>query len=152
MVLLLYEWELLPGPYLYLSAFFNANREEYLDHLLSVSRDGAWEDWVIFVLEALETQAWDAYECGEALLSLRNEYRDEYHNAGPVVRELVEFLFERSYITATAAIDALDRSQPAVNRALNRLENDGVVEEQTGNQRHQVWAAQDILTIVEPRR
>lgn len=152
MILLLYEWELLPGPYLYLSAFFNANREKYLDHLLAVSRDGAWEEWVVFVLEALETQAWNAYESSEALLSLRNKYRDEYHDAGPVVRELVEFLFERPYITASAAIDGLNRSQPAVNRALNQLENDGIVEEQTGHQRHQVWTAQDILKIVEPRR
>lgn len=150
MMLLLYDRELLPEPYLYLSAYFNANRGEYLDHLLSVSRDGTFDEWVAFVLEAFTVQARDAYECGEALISLRREYRETYHGAGPVVRELIELLFERPYLTAPAAVDALHRSQPAVNRVLNRLEDDGVVTERTGQKRHQVWAAQEILDLVEP--
>ncbi len=151
MVLLLYEWDLLDGPYLYLSAFFNAHRRAYLDHLLAVSQDGAWEEWVRFVLEAFETQAKDAYECGETLLSLRDTYRDEYRDARPVVRELIEFLFERPYLTASAAIDELDRSQPAVNQALHHLEDNGLITEQTGQQRNQIWTAQEIFEIVAPR-
>jgi Fic family protein len=149
-VLLLYEWELLPGPYLYLSAYFNANRDEYVDTLLAVSQRGVWEEWLLFFLDALRTQAEAAYDAARDLLTLRDRYRDQYRDAGPVLRELVEYLFERPYLTVQIAADGLDRTEAAVNEAMNRLETDGVVVETTGKQRYRRFQAHDVLDIVEP--
>lgn len=59
MMLQLYTVGLLPEPYLYLSAYFNHHRQQYLDGLLAVSREGAWEEWTIFVLNAIAEQAID---------------------------------------------------------------------------------------------
>ncbi|WP_157972574.1 Fic family protein, partial [Saliphagus sp. LR7] len=50
MMLQLYDSDLLSEPYLYLSAYFNRHRQQYLDYLLAVSRDGDWEQWIVFVL------------------------------------------------------------------------------------------------------
>lgn len=149
-VLLLYEWELLPGPYLYLSAYFNANRDEYVDTLLAVSQRGVWEEWLLFFLDALRTQAEAAYDAAGDLLTLRDQYRGQYRDAGPVLRELVEYLFERPYLTVQIAADGLDRTEAAVNEAMNRLEADGVVVETTGKQRYRRFQARDVLDIVEP--
>ena len=149
-VLLLYEWELLPGPYLYPSAYFNANRDDYVDTLLAVSQRGAWNEWVSFFLDALQTQATDAYEAARELLSLRDQYRDQYRNAGPVLRELVEYLFERPYVTVQVAAESLDRTEAAVNDAMSRLEYDEIVVETTGKQRYRRFQARDVLEIVEP--
>ncbi len=44
--LLLCQWELLPRPLLYLSAYFERNRSDYYDRLLAVSRRGDWEGWL----------------------------------------------------------------------------------------------------------
>ena len=41
-ILLLCEWGLLPQPLLYLSAYFDANRQGYYDRLLRVSQRGDW--------------------------------------------------------------------------------------------------------------
>ena len=48
--LLLVEREILPSPLLYLSAYFEASREEYYGHLLAVTQEGAWERWLIYFL------------------------------------------------------------------------------------------------------
>ncbi|MCZ7672319.1 MAG: Fic family protein [Chloroflexi bacterium] len=39
--LLLHDWRLLLQPVLYLSAYFEANRQAYYDHLLAVSQKGS---------------------------------------------------------------------------------------------------------------
>lgn len=149
-VLLLNEWDLLPGPYLYPSAYFNANRDEYVEQLLAVSQRGDWRDWVGFVLDAVRTQAEDAYDAAQSLLELRDRYRERYRDAGPVLRELVEYLFERPYLTVQLATEAIDRTEPAVNDAMDRLREDGVVEETTGKQRYRQFEAREIVTIIEP--
>lgn len=74
-MLAIYDWDLLPGPYLYPSSYFNANRDAYLDRLLAVSRDGAWTEWVSFFLQAIAEQGREAYAVARALLALRDRYR-----------------------------------------------------------------------------
>ena len=58
--LLLCAWDLLSEPLLYLSAYFDAHRQDYYDLLLRVSQHGAWEDWLTFFLRGIATQAQDS--------------------------------------------------------------------------------------------
>lgn len=60
---------------------------------LAVSRDGAWEQWLVFVLNAVAEQAIDAYECAVELQSLRTSYHDRFPNR-PAVRDVVDYVFE----------------------------------------------------------
>ena len=46
--LLLVGRGILPSPLLYLSAYFEAAREEYYARLLAVTQEGAWETWLIY--------------------------------------------------------------------------------------------------------
>jgi Fic family protein len=148
-MLLLYEWDLLPGPYLYPSAYFNANREAYLDRLLAVSRDGAWDEWVSFFLRAIAEQGREAYTVARELLALRDRYRERYQGEGAVIDELVDFVIEQPYLTEQQAVEALERSQPAVNQQIRRLWDDGVLRETTGQQRNRRYEATEVLEIVE---
>lgn len=102
------------------------------------------------MLDAVRTQAEDAYDAAQSLLELRDRYRERYRDAGPVLRELVEYLFERPYLTVQLATEAIDRTEPAVNDAMDRLREDGVVEETTGKQRYRQFEAREIVTIIEP--
>ena len=60
MSLLLVTEKLLPQPLLYLSGFFEARRQDYYSHLLSVSQRGSWEPWIMFFLEGVAEQSSDA--------------------------------------------------------------------------------------------
>lgn len=44
------EQERLEAPILYLSAFFERNRETYFDLLLRISQQGDWISWIEFFL------------------------------------------------------------------------------------------------------
>jgi len=55
--LFLMEKGLLAGPNFYISAYFEANRDEYYDRLLRVSSNDDWTGWCIFFLTAVIEQA-----------------------------------------------------------------------------------------------
>jgi Fic family protein len=55
--LFLFDQKLLHAPMFYLSEYLEANRQEYYDRLLAVSRDDDWTGWCQFFLEALTRQA-----------------------------------------------------------------------------------------------
>lgn len=149
-MLTLYDWGRLSGPYLYPSAYFNTNREEYYNKLLQVGRNGEWRDWVEFFLTAIEKQATDALSVAKQLDNLRQKYRSDYEKAGPVINELVDFIVEQPYFSEPQAVDALRRSQPAVNSAIHTLWDDGVIEETTDKETHRRYQANEVLEIVAP--
>lgn len=148
MMLQLYEAGLLQEPYLYLSAYFNRHRQQYLDQLLAVSRDGAWEQWITFVLNAIAEQAIDAYDCGIELQTLRTEYHSRFPNR-PVAQDVIDYIFEEPYLTAPRAIQATDRSRQAVYDSIEALEAEGIVDEISDSERYRVYEAPDILRVVE---
>jgi len=147
-MLQLYDAGLLPKPYLYLSAYFNRYRQRYLDYLLEVSRDGDWEQWITFVLNAIAEQAIDAYKCGTELVRLREQYYLQFPNR-PAVRDVIDFIFEEPYLTAPRGIDATERSRQAVYDAIETLAAEGIIEEISDSERYRVYRAPDILSIVE---
>ena len=149
-MLVLYEWDLLPGPYLYPSSYFNANRDVYLDGLFAVSRDGDWSEWISFFVQAIAEQGRESYTVSRELLALRDQYREQYQGEGAVVRELIDFVIEHPYLTEPQAVEALARSQPAVNQAIRTLWDDDVLRETTGQQRNRRFEATSVLEIVEP--
>ena len=48
--LLLVKRGLIPSPLLYLSAYFEATRQEYYARLLRVTERGEWEEWLTYFL------------------------------------------------------------------------------------------------------
>jgi Fic family protein len=68
--LLLFQRGLLSGPTFYVSAYLEANRQEYYDRLLAVSRDGDWTGWCEFFLKAMKSQGEENTRRTKAILSM----------------------------------------------------------------------------------
>jgi len=140
---------LLPEPYLYPSSFFNRNRDEYTDRLLAVSRDNAWEEWLTFFFEGISQQAKEAFARASELLDLRDEYRDRYQNEPNSVSQLSMEVFTKPYLTVNEAEDLLKMSYRTANVAVRRLEDDGVLQEVTGQSRNRVFRAREVFEMIQ---
>src|SRR5580658_5296661 len=70
LTLLLCESGVLREPMLYLSLYLKANRSRYYELLQKVRTEGAWEEWLQFFLEGVETTARQAAETAIALRQL----------------------------------------------------------------------------------
>ena len=148
--LLLQERGLLSEPLLYLSAYFERNRDSYTDLMLQVSRAGAWEDWIRFFLRAVAHQAKEASGRCRAILELREAYRDRLSRTGTTANalRLVDLIFGRMAITTSSAAAALDISFKATQRGVEALAREGILTEATGKQRDRVYFALEIMKIV----
>ena len=152
--LMLLERGLLPEPALYLSAYFERHRTLYYDLLLGVSQRGAWEDWLAFFLEGVRTEAKDVAERARRLLDLWREWRERYGRKGGSahILGLLDLLFERPVLTVPLVKDRLGITHAWANRLVQRLEEDGILTPVSERKRNRLYAAKEILEILEEAR
>ncbi|MBI2763703.1 MAG: Fic family protein [Chloroflexi bacterium] len=150
--LLLVHWKLLPVPLLYLSAYFERERDAYYHHLNAVSDHGAWADWLGFFLRGVAEQSHDATARAKRLQDLQTAWREAVTHArsSALLVRLVDHLFKSPVITVTAVRDLLGVTYPAAKANLEKLVQAGVVEpfDESGYGRR-YWAPQVIRTIGE---
>ncbi|MDQ3541085.1 MAG: Fic family protein [Chloroflexota bacterium] len=147
--LLLSTWDVLPQPLLYLSAYFEQHREEYMTGLLRVSTDSAWRSWIILVLGAIREQSNDALLTSRRLTALREEYRERYHTGRSAwILLAIDLLFERPVITVSRLARSLNITYPTAMSIVTILERDGVLTETTGNRRNRVYGAMEIFNVL----
>lgn len=151
LVLLLCAWELLSEPLLYLSAYFEAHRRAYYDHLLAVSQEGAWEAWLRFFLQGVAEQSQDALVRAGRLQDLRERYREQFQaeRAGARLLQVVDLLFDQPLVTANQVAEALEVSFASANQYVQQLEDAGVLREITGQARNRVYRADEVLAAIE---
>lgn len=149
--LLLVHWNLLPLPLLYLSAFFERNRQQYYDHLISVSQKGSWENWLRFFLSGVAEQARDAVNRARQLQDLQAFWRNSLQEsrATTLSLRLADHLFERPVISTTYIRERYGVALPTALRALRQLESLGIVKEVTGQFRNQRYIAEQILAVLD---
>ncbi|QLH81318.1 Fic family protein [Halosimplex pelagicum] len=147
-VLMLIASDILVHPLFYLSSYIRRNRDEYTDLLLAVNEEGDWNAWLEFFLNGIREQADEAFSRAKLLLRLRTAYRDRYSDAPPSVRALVDAIFVEPIFTVSRAAELIEMSNPAANNAVNRLEADGLLEEQTGQERYREFQATEVLEVL----
>ncbi len=130
--LFLVEQGLLPLPILYLSRYIIANKADYYRLLLAVTRDGAWEPWLLYMLRAVEdTAAWTTAKIG-AVRSLADETAGHVRAKLPKIysHELVNVIFEQPYCRIANLVQAGIAERQAAARYLKALVSIGVLVEQ----------------------
>lgn len=147
--LLLCKWGLLNEPFLYTSAFFNRHRRSYVNHLYNVSANNEWKEWLKFFLNAIETQADEAYVRSKELMDLKNEYRELYQDKTSRTHlQLIDHLFEKPFITVNEAKEVLNVSYQAANNTVSTMVDDGILVETTGKKRNRRFEAIEIYDIL----
>ena len=149
--LLLCQRNVLSKPLLYLSAFFEKNRQEYYELLLKVSSSGAWREWIEFFLTAVTKQSGDAVSRSRHLLELLRSYsqvvRDKH--LPPTAIQLVELIFMRPVLNIKTAQEYLKVSYPSAQNAISLLQEAGILTEITGRKRAKAYSANKILEALD---
>ena len=151
--LLLARWQLLPQPVLHLSTYLEKNRTEYVDLLLKVSTESAWEEWLVFFLHGVAEQAREAALRVRALWNLREEYmsRVRVPQASGLLPGLVDSLFERQVITIPQAANQMQITYTAARRNIDRLVKAGILKDigLGGRRNSRLFIALEILQVAD---
>lgn len=150
-ILLLREWGVLSQPLLNLSAYFEHYRQEYYDHLLAVSQQGKWEEWLRFFLRGISTQAQDSIFRMTRLQGIRTRYEElvQADNNPQRMSTVIDFLFSRPILTLRQLETALDIPYMAAKRYVDKLVAAGVLKETTGYARNRVFMAYEVFQALE---
>jgi Fic family protein len=149
--LMLCEREALREPLLYLSAYFEEHGDEYRDHLLAVSRKGAWNEWIGFFARGVAEQANDASMRVQQLLDLWDEYRQlvvEVSKSAAGLR-LLDELFASPVLTVTHAADFLGMTFKAAQNHIDKLVKAGVIQEASGKKKNRYYVARRIMALLD---
>jgi len=149
--LLLQRWGLMRHPVADISAYVLEHRDKYVEGLLRVSQHGDWQGWIGFFLDAFEAQAHDAFRRGKRLLELKARYEERLSREirSKSLNRLIDHLFEQLTITVRQAENLLDVTFTTAQRAVDRLETSGIVEEATGRRRDRIYRAREIIAILD---
>jgi Fic family protein len=149
-MLLLVEQRMLPSPLLYLSAFFEATRDEYYKQLYNVSAKGTWHDWLIYFLNGVAVQSEDVLSRAERINELLVQWKVDVASSGSQVAvNLVQHLAVNPYFTTRKIAEDLGIAYSTAQRGIQKLEAAGIVKQTNDHKRDKVYCAFAILNILE---
>ena len=123
---------LIDVPILYLSSYIIDNKPEYYRLLNQTNKTGEWEEWVMFMLKAIESTSKDTIT---RITNIKNQLDSaiiKVQEKAPKVyrKELVELLFEQPYSKIEFVVNKLGVERKAASRYLKELEIVGIIESQ----------------------
>ena len=80
--LVLWSSGLISEPHFYISGYFEANKDEYIDIMRGVSKNGDWIEWCSFFLKAVESQA-------KANLKVAEDISELYEDLKPIFSDVL---------------------------------------------------------------
>lgn len=149
-VLFLIERKILQTPLLYLSAFFEATRRDYYERLHGVYERGEWNEWIEYCLNGIARQSEDALHRATRINALLEKWRLIAASVGSrTAVDLIGMLGQNPYCTIKEIAKRLKVAFTTAQRAVEKLEAQGIVAEVTDARRNRLYCAQDILDILE---
>jgi Fic family protein len=131
--LFLIHENLLTLPILYLSRYILRQRSEYYRLLLAVTRQGAWEEWIVYLLRGVhETSRWTTAKVAAIRKLMAHTVEFLRAKAAKIYsREFVELIFEKPYCRIGDLEGPGIAKRQTASRYLQQLVEIGVLEEKS---------------------
>ena len=127
--------DLLVSPTLYLSDYIINNKSDYYRLLQGVRAKNSWEDWILYMLRAVEENAHETIVQIKAIQKLFISTQEKIKKEVPKAydKELIEILFEHPYCKTEILTTRLKISRITASKYLKQLEAIGILNSK------QVW-------------
>jgi Fic family protein len=128
-ILYLIDQNLLDIPILYLSRYITQHKAQYYD-LLQKTRSGeSWEEWILFMVRAVEMTAKQTVGTIESIRQLMAEYKDTMRKQTKnYSHELINMLFAHPYTKIEYVSHALGVNRQTASRYLQELADIGLLQ------------------------
>jgi Fic family protein len=116
-------------PWLYLSAFFEKFKSEYIENLFRVSTHGDWTSWITFCLRGTIWQARDSVRRCDRFQEIKAEYHETIQSASPRTHPIIDGLFHDPIVTAPSLAAKHGVTWPTAKADIERLLDVGILKE-----------------------
>jgi len=149
--LILLEKNALRQPLLYLSPVLETRKDRYVDGMLAVSRDGAWEAWLRFFLRAAELSAGQTIKTIRELLALREDFRrrvDMGRSSANLMRA-IDYIFETPAVSIPMIQRRLAVTYRPAKMHVERLVSSGILKPIPIRTHASFFLAEEIIAVLE---
>jgi len=128
-ILYLLEKGYLETPVLFLSRYIIENKNPYYLGLKNVTEKGAWEPWIVYMLEAVEQTAAQTIKRIEAIKQAMDRFSETLKEKGKKIysKDLVEAAFTTPYFQVQSVTQSLGVSRQTAAKYLLKLEKLGLI-------------------------
>lgn len=148
--LYLVDTGLLVKPTLYLSDFFEKNKEHYYDNLTIVRSKNDLVQWLKFFLEGIRVTAESSIQTFKDIIALRASLENKIITLGKkqmLARNMLQYLYSQPITDMQSIASALNTSIPTTSRILNDFVRLEILIELTGFKRNRVFAFERYLKL-----
>jgi Fic family protein len=140
----------LDNPCLYISFFFEKNRDLYYQKLNDVRIKNDIIGWIKFFLEGIIETVKIAKEKFKKVVELTKkvdtqitDLKVKYDNA----KKIIDYFYDEPYSTRKKISEALEMPESTVNGVINELKSANIIKETTGYSRNQIFVFSEYVEI-----
>jgi Fic family protein len=148
-VLQLMQEDIIHWPLLYISGYISKTKSEYYQSLRAIPREGAWENFIFYMLKGFYQQAQETKKIMFDIINYRDKFAKDLESKHRKIysSDLVEVLFEYPFITPTKLADELGVHFTTASRYLKELkEGDLLTDKKSG--RNHFYINLELLNII----
>jgi len=127
--LFLWSKGLISAPMFYISEYFAENRDQYVYNLRRITNEGDWERWILFFLEALQTQAKRNNEKAAQVIDLYKQMRDRIVELtkSPQAMKVLDSLFMTPIMKPSDFIKLSGLEPKGAHRIISKLKSEKIL-------------------------
>ncbi|MBL7961081.1 Fic family protein [bacterium] len=149
--LYLVHFGILERPTLYLSDFFERNREHYYDNLTRARSKNDLIQWLLFFLIGVRETTINSIETFHHILALKEECEEKkipkLGKKTEAAKILIQHLFSKPIVHASDVAAMLKINVSTANRFINDFIKLGILKEQTGFKRNRIFIFHKYLDL-----
>lgn len=138
-------------PLLYMSQFFEDNKDAYVELMLRVSQNSDWNSWLEFFLDGVIASCEKTIETIRKVRELQDGYNKKCQQArsSALLVQIIDMIFERIAITVPSVRDATGTSYTAAQNNIDKLVEYGILREIGISRRPKFYFATELMDIFE---
>lgn len=150
-ILYLNQLKVIEKPILYISSFFEKNRDAYYELLMKIRREGDYLSWLNFFLEGVDEVSATTSKSIKNMLKLYEEHKNRLNkiNATSISYALLDSFFQNPYSTIPFLQGKHKKNYPLIKRGIENLMKCSILVELTTRKRNKFYVAPEILNVIE---
>ncbi|WP_400072909.1 Fic family protein [Zobellia russellii] len=148
--IMLYEKGILSYPLLYVSEYFERNRNDYYAYLRLVDKENDWESWVKYFLKSIKEQALDTQNKVLNMLELYKNVKEKLSDFNSQYAiNLLDIIFENpvtSFRNIKTKINT--NSYQTIYNLLDKFQEEKILVEITGGKRNKIYVFDELMKII----
>ncbi|MGB6174886.1 MAG: Fic/DOC family N-terminal domain-containing protein [Methylocella sp.] len=149
--LILRSRNVMDQPLLYMSQYFEDNRDEYIKLMFEVSSKCRWAEWISFFLNGVGESCEKTIVTIHKVRELRELYKGKCHLArsSALLLAIIDEIFDKLYVTVPAIQNLTETSYTAARNNIAKLVEHGILKEFVHSGRMKFYVATELMSLFE---